>query len=265
MSDDVPVRGSGVTSRRDQAPNRNPYDTVRRRRRAQWLGILALPILVLTLLAAKLLSVPIASYIFNEAFDSQDVATMHRAAGVLKFLNFTEPYKAFFDDGDAYVVEKNYDAARKEFEQALTLAPPEAQCTVRVNLVLTIEQQAGAAQSSGSNDSAQALARHGVQLVNEAPKGCFEPNNPANAIGQGQQLEEAKKRLEPQESQQQQNQQNQQNQDQNQSGTSKDQQLRQQQKQAQEERRQDNGGVTGGDGNQPGNSGSNNPGVDKPW
>lgn len=158
------------------------------------LGSLPLVLLVL-LLAAKLLSVAIASAQLEQAFVKGDAAGVHSAAGVLKVVNIIEPYKAWFNDGDGYVLSGDFEAAKTEFEQALKLAPPAESCQVRVNLTLTLEKLGDAQGAAGRSETARSLYDQGVKITEAAPPGCFQKDSAGNRQGEGQQLLDAKGRL----------------------------------------------------------------------
>ncbi|WP_394938123.1 hypothetical protein [Psychromicrobium sp. YIM B11713] len=158
--------------------------------------LFSIPVVLLTLLiAAKFLSVSIASDQLNTAFAKGDAGGVHAAASVLKFANLVEPYKAWFNDGDGYVLEGNFQAARTQFEQALALAPEKDSCKVRVNLVLTLEKLGDAKKAAGDESGAKALYDSGVKVSDEAPEGCFQKGGDGNQQGEGESLQDSKERL----------------------------------------------------------------------
>lgn len=159
--------------------------------------LLSIPVaVVVLLLAAKLLSVSIASAQLDAAFAKGDAAGVHSAAGVLKFVNVIEPYKAWFNDGDGYVLDGDFAAAKTEFEKALSLAPQAESCQVRVNLVLTLEKLGDAKAQARDGAAAKSLYDQGVKVVDDALPGCFQPGSSGNRQGEGRQLQDSKARLE---------------------------------------------------------------------
>ncbi|ABY25164.1 tetratricopeptide repeat domain protein [Renibacterium salmoninarum ATCC 33209] len=165
----------------------------RRRKLIFWL----LPFAIIALLvAAKLFSVQIASVQANSAFLKNDAAGVHAAAGVLKVVNVIEPYKAWFNDGDGYVLSGDFASARTQFEQALSLASADESCKVRVNLVLTLEKLGDAKQASADPTAAKALYDGGVKIAADAPQGCFQKGSNGKQQGEGEKLQDSKGRLE---------------------------------------------------------------------
>lgn len=163
-------------------------------------------LLLLLLLAAKTLSVGIASAQLESAFAKGDAAGVHAAAGVLKVANVIEPYKAWFNDGDGYLLSGDFESAKPEFEQALALASSTESCRVRVNLVLTVEKLGDAKRAAGEQSAAQALYDQGISVIDAAPQGCFQAGSSGNQQGEGQQLQDAKGRLQQKSEQSQQDQ-----------------------------------------------------------
>lgn len=158
--------------------------------------LISLPLLLLVLLlAGKTLSVAIASAQLESAFARGDAAGVHAAAGVLKVANVIEPYKAWFNDGDGYVLSGDFESAKPEFERALLLAPVAQSCQVRVNLVLTLEKLADVKRGSGEPSAAQSLYAQGLKVVDAAAQGCFQDGSSGNQQGEGHELRDAKIRL----------------------------------------------------------------------
>ncbi|WP_285724421.1 hypothetical protein [Psychromicrobium xiongbiense] len=192
--DYVPVKAPDPSLAAPAAPHRptEPRQLLRRR-----LLLWSIPVALLVLLiAAKCLSVAIASAQSAEAYARGDAAGVHSAASVLKVVNVIEPYKAWFAEGDAFVLEGNFAAAREQFETALGMASADDSCKVRVNLVLTLEKLADQKTQSGDAAGAKSLYDAGIKVVNEAQPGCFQKNSSGNQQGEGQNLQDAKGRME---------------------------------------------------------------------
>lgn len=169
-----------------------PARLVLRRRLLLW----SIPLVILVLLiAGKFLSVGIASAQLNTAFAKGDSAGVHAAAGVLKFANLLEPYKAWFNDGDGYVLQGDFEAAKGQFEEALRLAPKNESCKVRVNLVLSLEKLGDGKKAAGDQNGAKQLYDQGVKVTDDAPEGCFQKGGEGNQQGEGQSLQDSKERL----------------------------------------------------------------------
>lgn len=152
-------------------------------------------VLLLFLLAGKFLSVSIASTQLTAAFAKADADGVHAAAGILKIANFVEPYKAWFNDGDGYLLQGDFDSAKGQFEEALRLVPEKESCKVRVNLVLTLEKLGDAKRAAGDQSGAKALYDSGLSITDQAPPGCFQAGSEGNRQGEGQSLRDSKGRL----------------------------------------------------------------------
>ncbi|WP_051388998.1 hypothetical protein [Arthrobacter sp. 35W] len=165
------------------------------RRRRRLLLASAPVVAVVVLLSIKLLSLPLLAGPAADAFARGDGATTQQMAKGLKVANLVERFKAPFAAGDALVLTGDLPGARREFESALALAGPAADCMVRVNLVLTIEKLGDAKAAEGDAAGAKTLYEEGLAQVKAAPEGCFQPNSEANSHGEGGQLQEAGDRL----------------------------------------------------------------------
>ncbi|MGT2460835.1 hypothetical protein [Sinomonas atrocyanea] len=169
--------------------------TTRLRRRSRLL-LGGLPfVLAFLLAAAKLVGMSAFAQGAIVAFDGKDAGGVASAAAGMGFLDLVETHKSHFAAGDAAVLAGDWPRARAEFEEALRRTGPDDECTVRVNLVLTIEKLGDAAREAGDAPKAGALYRDGEAVAEAAPQGCFQQNSPQNQQQQGQRLSEAKDRL----------------------------------------------------------------------
>ncbi|WP_077487776.1 tetratricopeptide repeat protein [Sinomonas mesophila] len=166
---------------------------MRRRRRLLAWGLL--PVLAALLVAAKLLGMSVFAQQAIWAFDAKDGAGVSSAADGMGVADVVETHKSHFARGDAYVLAGDYARARAAFEEALRRTGPDDECTVRVNLVLSIEKLADAANVSGDTARATSLYDEGLAVVEAAPEGCFQPNGPLNQRQQGERLGEAEERM----------------------------------------------------------------------
>lgn len=118
------------------------FDTIRFKKRKKLL-LVSLPLcLVIGLFAIKMLSIPILSEIAYINYKRSDYTGAIAMIYPLNWLNYFESYKAPFNQGNAYFKNSNYSEAENKFRQALEMAPKERDCDVRINLALSIEQQA---------------------------------------------------------------------------------------------------------------------------
>lgn len=170
-------------------------DAGRLRRRKRLLGATAPVVLATAVLAVKLLSLPLSAGQAMDAFADGDGGRTLSAGKAMGTMNVVERYKAHFALGDGHVLAGDFGQARSEFARALELAPSGQSCKVRVNLVLSLEKLGGQQAEAGDPASAAELYAEGARLVAEAPRGCFAPNSPDNAQGEGEALKQAAERL----------------------------------------------------------------------
>ena len=169
----------------------------RRGLRRRFWGWSAPAVLVVLLVAVKLLSLLLFAALSQWAYSDR---AFERAAGLtapLGVLNVVEPWVHHFDRGAAYAQVGVLEVARQEFTRALDLAPEDdrVSCVIRVDLVLTIEAQGDAAVLDLRFADAQALYEQGLQVVEEAPEGCFEPPSSPQEPDTQQPLDDARERL----------------------------------------------------------------------
>lgn len=177
-------------------PQERPEDRAARlRRRRLLLAWGAVPVLAALAVALKLLSLSVFAQQAIWAFDAKDGAGVSSAADGLGVADVIETHKSHFARGDAYVLAGDYTRARAAFEEALRRTGPDDECTVRVNLALSIEKLAVAAQEAGDPARATSLYDDGLAVVEDAPEGCFEPDSPQNQRQQGERLGEAEERM----------------------------------------------------------------------
>ncbi len=126
-------------------------DTRRLRRlRRIVFAILALPLLLLGLLAIKFVSMPLTQAWSASAYDDGDYSTAIERLGPLGVVNWFEPYLPhltrgtnLLQQGDDAAAEKELRVALSDWEQASDLNHPvHAQCKILNNLAISIERQA---------------------------------------------------------------------------------------------------------------------------
>ncbi len=126
-------------------------DTRRLRRlRRIVFAILALPLLVLGLLAIKFVSMPLTQAWSTSAYDDGDYPTAVERLGPLGVVNWFEPYLPhltrgtnLLQQGDDAAAEKELRIALSDWEKASDLNHPlHAQCKILNNLAISIERQA---------------------------------------------------------------------------------------------------------------------------
>ncbi|MGE2717177.1 hypothetical protein ACQI4L_24235 [Mycolicibacterium litorale] len=145
-----------------------------RRRLLIWSAPLTL---VAVLVAVKLLSVVFAGNAAVRDYADRDADALATDAAVLEVANIVEPAKAPFVAGTAAVLERRLDEADALFAEALARTPAEESCPVRVNLALVRERRADEAAFVGRNADARDLYTQALDIVTQAPSGCFTGNS----------------------------------------------------------------------------------------
>lgn len=169
-------------------------DGLKRKRRRLLLWSAPVVLLVL-LLALKFLSLPVFAGQATKSFAANNVQGTLSAAQGMGTFNMVERYKSYFALGDGYVLRKDFAQAKDSFSTALALVPAGESCKVRVNLVLTLEQLGDAKTKAGDSVKALNFYKEASSVVSAAPKDCFAPQSENNKEGEGEKLDQAKKRL----------------------------------------------------------------------
>ena len=141
--------------------NRRPFDlakldfeNIRLRRRKRLLLFSALPAGVVALVMIKMLSLPLLSNIAHGNYNKYQNDNAVSWLQPLTWLNWMESYKVYFNQGDAYFKSGKYDQAEEKFRRSLESVPAVKECDVRINLALSIEQQADRLLSDKKYDEA---------------------------------------------------------------------------------------------------------------
>jgi len=176
------------------APTVEEYRRRLRRHLLLWSAPVALVVL---LVAVKLLSLPIAAALTQQAYGARDFERAASLTGPLGVANVVEPWVHHFDRGTAYAQIGVLDVARQEFVTALDLAPDDdtVSCVIRTDLVLTIEAQGDAALLELRYADAEALYALGLTTIEEAPEGCFRPPEDPQQPDTSEPLDQAEGRL----------------------------------------------------------------------
>ncbi|APX32264.1 hypothetical protein BH708_05490 [Brachybacterium sp. P6-10-X1] len=125
---------------------------VRRLRRTRIIvfAVLAIPILLLALLAVRFLSMPISQATHLSAYEAEDYPTAIERLAPVQVVNWFEPYLPHLSEGTALLQQGKDAAAEEELRTALDEwnshsdlnAPLHAQCKIINNLAISIERQA---------------------------------------------------------------------------------------------------------------------------
>lgn len=146
--------GTGASSLEQKVPRRPRdfgIDTARlRRMRLIIFGILAVPLLVLSLLALKFVSMPLTQLWHDDAYDKADYDSAIERLEPVWFANWFEPYLPHLTRGTDLLQQGKNAEAEKELRVALKTwqeghdlnQPQHAQCKILNNLAISIERQA---------------------------------------------------------------------------------------------------------------------------
>jgi hypothetical protein len=148
---------------------------MRRRTKA---GLIALPgTVIATVVAVKLIGMVLVSGQVAAAYDREDYVSATSLARWLTVVNVIEPWKAHLAVGDGLAGQGLDADAQAEFERALSLAAPEDQCPVRVNLSLVLERRGDAvlAADESKRDEASAFYDEALAVIDEAAESCLQP------------------------------------------------------------------------------------------
>ncbi len=174
-----------------------PGNDPRLRRRRLLILVSVLPALVLLVLALRWVSLPFITGSAASAHEAGNGAGVRSDGGKLEPLNLVERWRAPFVTGTGKAMEGDLEGGRADLEKALALTgDPQSDCTVRTNLLITIEKQSDAAGEGGDETKEKALAEEGLKLAEEAPEGCLDGSDDGNEGEAGEKMQQSKERLE---------------------------------------------------------------------
>ncbi|MDJ0334727.1 hypothetical protein QMG83_05770 [Salinibacterium sp. G-O1] len=161
----------------------------RLRRRRILMFWISLPVVLFMLVAAvKLISLAPTAQLAIDAYYDGRYVTSEQISGSLLEANIVEPYLPYFNRGDAFAADRYYGPATEDFEKALTLAPEDRKCDVRLNLALTWERFGDIYVANGFYQGAVQLYKASQAVLDAAGPECDPPEKK-------QQLDDAKKRV----------------------------------------------------------------------
>jgi len=130
----------------------------------------------LLLVAAKLISVVVAGNAAQRHYDSGDIGALDDDVTVLQVFNVIEPANAPFAAGALAVLDDRLEVADDRFSEALARTDPPHTCPARINLVLVRERRADIDAWEARLDSARTQYLSALQVLADAPAGCFAGN-----------------------------------------------------------------------------------------
>lgn len=130
------------------------FEGIRLRKRKKLLLLSAPLAIIVAVIMLKMLSIPVFSTIGYNNYDKLQYDSAISWLQPLTWFNWMEPYKVHFNQGNASFKSGKYEAAEQKFRQALESVPEDRECDVRINLALSLEQQADAFLSEKKYDEA---------------------------------------------------------------------------------------------------------------
>jgi tetratricopeptide (TPR) repeat protein len=165
---------------------------VRLRRRLLLWGLPV--VLILAIVAGWLVSLPVRAADALTDFNRGDYTGSAEGFGALLEPNVVEKWLPYYDRGSVLAEGQDYIPAIDDLEKALAIVPADRECVVVVNLSLSWERLADGYAQSGLFEGAQLLYQTASDVLEEHD--CTPPADPVDGREPGQEIEDAKTRLE---------------------------------------------------------------------
>jgi len=147
------------------------------RLRRRLLALSAVPAVVATTLAVKLVSVGVVGDSAQEHYAAGDIGALRDDVSLLEIFNVVEPATAQSAAGALAVLEGRLDDADTQFSAALANTQPAQQCPIRVNLQLVRERQGDIDAWEARIDEARQRYESALATIADAPPDCFAGNS----------------------------------------------------------------------------------------
>ncbi len=183
-----------MTQKRPLDLSKLDFDKNRLAKRKKLL-LFSLPLVVVALLfSLKFLSIAVCASVSADSFKKGQYAASSDWLNPLLFLNIFEPYKVHHNKGNALYKLGKFEEAEAHYRHALETVPTEGECTVRVNLALSLEAQADAKISNKDYDAAVILYDKVKAVINDSQQNCGVQLNkpPQNDQNGGSETEDEK-------------------------------------------------------------------------
>ncbi|NGX06265.1 hypothetical protein [Mycobacteroides franklinii] len=142
--------------------------------RRRLVALSVLPALLLLALAVKLIVMVSTGYAAQSHYLGYDSYSLREDVRILKSWNIIDSYKAYFTEGDRYVLEGKLGEAETEFKESLTRVDPAKSCPVRINLEVVLETRGDLKSADRKRDEAKRFWQEALVITREAPAGCFD-------------------------------------------------------------------------------------------
>lgn len=134
--------------------SRLDFEKIRKTKRRRLL-LFSLPLcLVFSIVGLKFISLSAFTALAHSNYDSSHFSASHSWLTPLTFANWIQPYTVHYNQGNALFKQANYSESEKSYRTALETVPSDKECSVRINLALSIESQADALTVAKKYDAA---------------------------------------------------------------------------------------------------------------
>lgn len=141
--------------------------------RRRLVALSVLPALLLLGFAMKLIVMVSTGYAAQSHYLAYDSYSLRDDVRILKSWNIVDSYKAYFTEGDRYVLEGRLAEAETEFKESLKRVDPPESCPVRINLEVVLETRADLKSADHKREDATKFWEEALAVTREAPAGCF--------------------------------------------------------------------------------------------
>ncbi|SKQ52007.1 tetratricopeptide repeat protein [Mycobacteroides abscessus] len=141
--------------------------------RRRLVALSVLPALLLLGFAMKLIVMVSTGYAAQSHYLAYDSYSLRDDVRILKSWNIIDSYKAYFTEGDRYVLEGRLAEAETEFKESLKRVDPPESCPVRINLEVVLETRGDLKSADHKREDAKKFWEEALAVTREAPAGCF--------------------------------------------------------------------------------------------
>lgn len=141
--------------------------------RRRLVALSVLPALLLLGFAVKLIVMVSTGYAAQSHYLAYDSYSLRDDVRILKSWNIIDSYKAYFTEGDRYVLEGRLAEAETEFKESLKRVDPPESCPVRINLEVILETRGDLKSADRKREDAKKFWEEALAVSREAPAGCF--------------------------------------------------------------------------------------------